>query len=292
MKKHAYLIIAHSNLKQLQQLLLLLDDPRNDIYIHLDKKSKLNVKEIPPPTKMRYSSVTFCDRIDVRWGNVCQIECELNLFALASQKDHSYYHLISGMDLPLHSQNYIHQFFSGNDLEYIGFSHHWNQRERVYCHNVFMNNMRYPNKYVRGVLQKIRQWFNKMQIWADYKIKQPCNVFGAGCNWASVTHDFVLAILAQKDELLKMYQYSYCPDEIYKQTFALNSEFKNRLFNTTDEFLGCVREIDWKRGRPYTWRKDDFEYLSHSKKIFARKFDESVDKEIIDMIINKVKNEQ
>lgn len=50
--KHAYLIIAHSNLKQLQQLLLLLDDPRNDIYIHIDKKSKLNLNEIAPPNEV------------------------------------------------------------------------------------------------------------------------------------------------------------------------------------------------------------------------------------------------
>ena len=50
MDKHAYLIIAHSNLKQLQQLLLLLDDPRNDIYIHLDLKSNLDIKKITPPS--------------------------------------------------------------------------------------------------------------------------------------------------------------------------------------------------------------------------------------------------
>lgn len=288
--KHAYLIIAHTNLKQLQQLLLLLDDPRNDIYIYIDKKSKLNLNEIAPP--MKYSSISFCDRIDVRWGNVCQIECEFNLFALASQTKHSYYHLISGMDLPLHSQNYIHKFFNGKNLEFIGLSHNWNLRERVLCHNIFMNNMRYPNKYVRGILQKARQVFNKIQIVLGYKVKQPTDIFGAGCNWASVTHEFVLALLAKKSELLKMYQYSYCPDEIYKQTFALNSEFKNRLFNTDYEFDGCLREIDWKRGRPYTWRKEDYEYLAHSNRIFARKFDENVDRAIIDMIINKIKNEQ
>lgn len=50
MDKHAYLIIAHSNLKQIHKLLLLLDDPRNDIYIHLDLKSKLDIKKITPPT--------------------------------------------------------------------------------------------------------------------------------------------------------------------------------------------------------------------------------------------------
>jgi len=31
--------------------------------------------------------------------------------------------------------------------------------------------------------------------------------------------------------------------------------------------------------------------LSHSNKLFARKFDENVDEEIINMLINKIKNE-
>ena len=38
MEKHAYLIIAHNNFYILEKLLRLLDDERNDIYIHIDKK--------------------------------------------------------------------------------------------------------------------------------------------------------------------------------------------------------------------------------------------------------------
>jgi len=38
--KHAYMIIAHTNFEQLQTLLDLLDDERNDIYLHIDKKAR------------------------------------------------------------------------------------------------------------------------------------------------------------------------------------------------------------------------------------------------------------
>lgn len=38
MKKHAYLIMAHNNWKILEKLLILLDDKRNDIYLHIDLK--------------------------------------------------------------------------------------------------------------------------------------------------------------------------------------------------------------------------------------------------------------
>ena len=38
-EKHAYLIMAHNNWKILEKLLILLDDKRNDIYLHIDLKS-------------------------------------------------------------------------------------------------------------------------------------------------------------------------------------------------------------------------------------------------------------
>ena len=66
---------------------------------------------------MKYSHCKFCERVDVRWGNVSLIQAEMNLFELASQVEHAYYHLISGIDLPLHSQNYIHKYFDGKNFE-------------------------------------------------------------------------------------------------------------------------------------------------------------------------------
>ena len=49
MGKHAYLIIAHNNFYILKKLIALIDDERNDIYIHIDKKTK-NFFEYPQTT--------------------------------------------------------------------------------------------------------------------------------------------------------------------------------------------------------------------------------------------------
>ncbi|MEE3415185.1 MAG: hypothetical protein VZR53_07430 [Prevotella sp.] len=43
-------------------------------------------------------------------------------------------------------------------------------------------------------------------------MKQPDYEFKAGRECVSVTHDFVLSLLENKDEIIKMYQYAYCPD--------------------------------------------------------------------------------
>ena len=42
MNKHAYLIIAHTDFHQLLQLVKQLDDVRNDIYIHIDRKASFD----------------------------------------------------------------------------------------------------------------------------------------------------------------------------------------------------------------------------------------------------------
>ncbi len=39
MNKHAYCIMAHGNWEQLQMLINALDDVRNDIFLHIDKKA-------------------------------------------------------------------------------------------------------------------------------------------------------------------------------------------------------------------------------------------------------------
>ena len=45
-KKEAILIMAHNNLNILKKTILLLDSEFFDIYIHIDKKSNININEL------------------------------------------------------------------------------------------------------------------------------------------------------------------------------------------------------------------------------------------------------
>lgn len=123
MSKHAYLIIAHNNSYILNRLLNLIDDKRNDIFIHIDKKTekKALLKGCDCPKK---SNLFFCEnRIDTKWGHISLVETELILFETARQRgSYRYFHLLSGVDLPIKTQNYIHRFFEENDgTEFVGF---------------------------------------------------------------------------------------------------------------------------------------------------------------------------
>ena len=65
MDKHTYLIIAHNNFGQLAKLIELLDDKRNDIYLHVHKKMK-NFN--PQLIQVNKANLYFTERTSVTWG--------------------------------------------------------------------------------------------------------------------------------------------------------------------------------------------------------------------------------
>ena len=79
MQKHAYMIIAHNEFDLLEILVRLLDDPRNDIYIHIDAKVKdFDFKSFQALTQ--YSRLRFTPRrISATWGDFSLVNTELLL---------------------------------------------------------------------------------------------------------------------------------------------------------------------------------------------------------------------
>lgn len=117
--KHAYLILAHNEPELLSLLVERLDDVRNDIYIHFDRKLS-----ILPDIKTQHAGLYILkDRVDVRWADVSMLEAEYKLFhaVVDSGSQYSHHHLISGVDLPLKNQDYIHSFFAQHQgKEFVG----------------------------------------------------------------------------------------------------------------------------------------------------------------------------
>ena len=121
MNRHAYMIIAHHQFQLLQMLCQLLDDERNDIYIMIDKKVK-NFDESIIIKSVQHSKVFFTDRIKIQWGGKSIVNAEIMLLKAASKNKYSYYHLLSGADLPIKTADTIYNFFElNNGKEFIHF---------------------------------------------------------------------------------------------------------------------------------------------------------------------------
>lgn len=100
--------------------------------------------------------------------------------------------------------------------------------------------------------------------------------FATGANWFSITNKLCEYVIKNKKYILKRYKYTRSSDEIFLQSLIIKSEFKNNLYYKSydDNYDGCMRLIDWKRGNPYVFKLEDIKLLKESKYLFARKFNE------------------
>lgn len=292
--KHAYLIIAHNEPYILEKQLKLIDDERNDIYIHIDKKWK-NFDFDYFKKIVKKSNLYFIPRLDVRWGTYRQIECELLLLKMAYSNKYAYYHLISGIDMPLKSQDEIHAFFNENNgYEFIHFDCYDSVKEetieRIKYYHLFTSKFR--NK---GLLAKIYNSLHFHLIRFQKKLKiNRCKDLNIrkGANWFSITNDLAGYIISNEKFIKKYFKYSYCSDELFVQTLVYNSKFYNNLYlKKDDDYMSIMRYIDWNRGEPYIFKSEDFNDLINSKYLFARKFSTKVDKKIIDKIYDHIKGD-
>lgn len=282
--KHAYLIIAHNEPEILQLLLSSLDDVRNDIYVHIDKKASFDGTML---RTVKSGLHVLPVRMDARWGDFSLVEIELLLFQEAySHGSYAYYHLLSGVDLPIKSQDYIHRYCDEHQgKEFIGIAQHVSQRELdwrsqhwfVYSRDFQSGNL--FKKIVRGVLARMQSLIGYRRT--SLQVKK-------GSQWCSITHDFVQYLLQNKLLIRKIFNHTYCPDELFIQTLCWNSEFKNRIYNPNDEFEGCKRYIKWENGvlQPLTLQEVDAMLLS--SRWFARKFT-SDNKHVVMEVVKRIK---
>lgn len=275
--KHAYLIIVHNEPWLLQTLVNLIDDERNDIFIAVDSRTDIGIFKNVNAVK---SHLTFTRQCDNRWGSVKLIETEFVLFEAAQNAGHySYYHLLSGQDLPIKSQNYIHNVCDRlQGKEFVGFVKNTadalreiENKTRYYY--ILQRHFRCSNIFEKIIVKAIQKSWLMLQKQFGIRRRYPFQL-KKGCQWVSITDDFCKYLLDRKEEVLKMFNHTFCPDEIFLQTVLYNSPFRNNIFDFENEYHSCLRYIDWGRGKPYTWTDGDFEELMDKSNecFFARKF--------------------
>ena len=300
-KRHAYLIMAYNNWRQLGMLLELLDDPRNDIFVHVDKRAG----EFPEEElclAVKSSKIVFIPRKNVYWADYSQTDVELDLLEAASRNEaYHYYHLLSGMCLPIKTQDEIHAFFDAQDKEFIGMIRdggEYTKRHANYYH-LFMNNPVYrtckPLKAVSRLLAYAQKAFG-----LDRLRKENLKI-STGWTWFSITDTHCRYVLEKREFISRIFQKTLGSDEMFMGTVVVNFGLEDRLYDITgvtgyDYTIGSKRLIDWVRGKPYVWGQDtpekDFEELMNSHCMFARKFDERVNFDIIQRIYDTLKSRQ
>ena len=280
--KHAFLIMAHNEPEILNLLLSKLYHEDNVCFVHIDKKVSYGIKLKMCKIVEKYEGVIIDKPINVKWGNYSQIRCEMLLFEEAFEYpvNFDYYHLLSGVNLPLYPIQYIHRFFElhkGAEFFVIINEDSIDEKagfERInYYHLYTCFGRRFTNILLRTGFAAFSIKIQKMIGVSRCKSDINFSVY-KGSNWCSITHNAVEFLLSRKKDIFRRFKYTMCADEVYKQTIFMNSPFAKMRYVTSedDRMKSNLREIDWSRGNPYTWKREDIALLSHSPNLFARKF--------------------
>ena len=285
--KHAYLIVAHTNWWMLEKLIRALDYQDNDIFLHIDKK----VKDFPLEYFQglcQYSNIFIYREYKVKWGNYSQVETELFLYKKAVEYcEYEFYHLLSGSDFPIKSQNYIHDYFSKysgeNFIQIVPLEKTTEeiQRRVRYYHFFVRKSKRFTFlfSFLRKAILALQMMF---RVYRNKGVQ-----FFYGANWSSLTHEFVKYLISQEYLIQKTFHHVNSADELYRQTIIKKGDFKIHS-EQRDTCLSISRYIDWMdcSGSPRELGIEDFEKIKESEACFARKLGKN--KELVIKIIDKM----
>ncbi len=285
--KLAYLIIAHNELRILNQLIKLLDWPENSIYIILDSKSSITSDDVFSHT--RYSPVNiYRPGISIAWGGSTMIDAELYLLKKASLDNNDYYCLLSGVDLPIKTQRYIHKSLEENiETEYVGV----NEGPSIWSESRYKVYHPLQNTVGRttGFLWLLERAIVKIQKPFVNRCKKSTYRFAGGPQWFCITDSFCHYILRKEGWIKRTFCFTECCDEVFIQTLLVNSEYYNHIYKPgCDGYEQCRRLIEFNNDRPYIWQTVDYDRIMKSGAWFARKFSESIDRNIVIAIADKI----
>ncbi len=273
--KIAHLILAHTNPNQLKRLIKRLTYSNVDFYIHIDLKVSIDDFSF-----IKGDDIFFVkERINVTWGGYSMVQATVNGFyeILQANKEYDYINLLSGQDYPLKKREEIYGFFEANPgkafMEVLSIEEEW-QEAITRLTKYHLTDYNFLGSYQ---VQKLLNFFLP-------KRKLPKGLIQVGrSQWFTITPThvkYILKYLKENQSIQKFFKLTWGSDEIIFQTILYNSVYKDDIVKHN------LMYIDWSEGKssPKTFTIKDFPDLINSDKLFARKFNDKIDIEILNAL--------
>jgi hypothetical protein len=257
----AYHILAFKNAAQVAQLCRVLHHPDDLLVLHVDRRAPRELHALGRDLARIHPNIFVQRARAVVWGGAQISDLQIEAMAWALRLSPRWHHFInlSGQDFPLCSR-----------AERIA---------RLHFHGPWLHRL----LRVPGLGRRVRAtlgWTNRLPHLPGYRRPPPSffRYFGgsnhgvfarAACAYLSTD--------AQARRIRHWLRYAASADEIVFQSALLASALAPTLVNRD------WREIDFPPHSPHPriFRSGDFSRLRASENLFARKFDEAVDSEIL-----------
>ncbi len=266
----AYLILVHRLPNQFKRLFTAIYEADNYYLIHIDKKADDEIGEEIQSFLAPYSNVFILKNEAVVWGGYSMVQAELDgmKYLLDIDEQLDYFINLSGQDYPLKSQKIIRKFLTENNgKSYLKIA------DQELIRPETMNRIENHFEESDGKLSAITHKRAYLKNVTPY----------IGGQWMILTRT-CCEFICNNDEVKKFEDYyinTLIADESFFQTVLMNTSFNGVLIDDDKRAIIWIPDGNIKL-RPKTFTKDDFDFLHLGENLFARKFDDNVDDEIID----------
>lgn len=272
----AYLILAHKNLDQLLRLVQRLSTKHASCFVHLDKKSddKKYAQELSELSKL--PNVHFVKRYRCPWAAFGLVKATLTGMETALRTDVRFTHitLLTGQDYPIKPLHHIDSFFDAH--RHISFIDHRplrsgkaKARRFEDWHFYFAGKHWHVPNTKFGIKRTIPNEMQPFKGNACFSLSRECT-------------EYVCRFVRQNPDYVRFFKHTKHADEHFWQTIVLNSSFREKVTNNTLRYE--IWPENQKQLHSPILRTEHFANIAASSRFFAKKFDNLVDSDILDLI--------
>jgi hypothetical protein len=276
----AYLILVHRYPDQFKRLFKAIYHPDNHYVIHVDKKSGTELHRTIKDFLAGFPNASMLKSESALWGGYSLVDAELRAIEelLKLGLKWEFFINLSAQDFPLKPQSYIHNFLS---------------------HHIGKDFLKVADQAQTrpDTLHRVENYVTESgnQIIIEPIVKRPFLQDATpfiGNQWMILSRKFCefLTNSPEVDRFKEFYRHTLIADEGFFQTVIMNTSYKAAIVNDDK------RTIDWVpmgtiKLRPRDFTIQDANFLMASPDLFARKFDETIDRDILSLLeINLLKH--
>jgi Core-2/I-Branching enzyme len=272
--KVAYLITLHRFKRQFEWLFSALWNPDDLFLIHVDMTAPQSFDEAIRGQCANLSNVRFLRRAPISWGGWSLVEKTLEGLGLLCRHPHDWKYFInlSGQDYPVRPLSEIREFLNKHDEQnFLDVrdiaTQPFHVRRRLHWYCLERNNQlqRLPIPNFRALLAGV-QWY--------------------GGAWGILSRNFCEWLVGNEltDFYRRALRYTKLPDEFFFQTLLMRSPFADSWNPNPRRYI----EFEPRSPHPRTLTARDLKGITSSSAFFARKFDETVDVEILRRLADRI----
>jgi hypothetical protein len=280
----AYIVSAYKLPEQLSRLVERLATDTSLLLIHVDRKTDEQTYRRMVTSLARFDNVYFLRRHRCDYGGFGHVRATIRgIDELVRRRvAFDYVTLLTGQDYPIKSNEQITAFF------------------RKHQGTSFIDYFPLPTDgWEGGGLDRIESWHVRVRgrrvrirgrprLRLTRRFPAGLRPFGGSSYWSMSREcsEWVYEFLRRRPSYIRFFKYVDVPDEMFFQTIVLNSPLRATLVNDD------LRYLEWRNpalaGGPAVLGKDDLGKLARSPKLFARKFDITHDRDVLDLIDSRI----